>query len=503
MKAKNSNCLRRIERSIRKRLARDNFPDHDGPVMDTPNIHYEMSDRSHGIGCGGIGAFHKLCDNVDLAGKINSNLNVLKRHLPYHESDHVLNIAYNTLCDGKCLQDIENRRNNEAYLDAVGAERIPDPTTAGDFTRRLDREDVVDLMEGINEARELLWTTHLPRGDRELAIIDIDGVVAETTGECKEGMDISYKGIWGYHPLLVSLANTGEPLYLVNRSGNRPSHDGATEWIERAINLTGSTFDETLLRGDTDFSLTRNFDRWSGDDVLFAFGYDARPNLKNRARNIPDEGWTKLKRRDKNPTDGPSRSKPENIKEKVVEERGFKNIVLEKEHVSEFPYTPTSCERTYRMVVLRKTVQVRQGQEHLFDEDRYFFYVTNIEEIAPEEVIFLNNDRCNQENLIRELSSGLNAMRMPVGDLESNWAYMVMTSLAWTLKAWFGLQVWRRTDRRKILGMSFREFVNQIIRIPCQIVRSARQLTFRVLGYTKWTRTFLSTFERMRKWSYG
>jgi hypothetical protein len=237
---------------------------------------------------------------------------------------------------------------------------------------------------------------------------------------------------------------------------------------------------------------------------------DAKPNLKTIAGRIPEEKWEKLERREKNPAEGKSRARPENVKEKIVQQRGFKNIILEKERFAEFPYSPTGCDRTYRMVVLRKSLQVREGQKHLFDEKRYFFYVTNIKDIAAKKVIFLNNDRCNQENLIKELSGGLNAMRMPVGDLESNWAYMVMASLAWTLKAWFALQVWKREDRFRLLGlarplarMGFRDFVNQVIRIPCQIVRSARQLTFRILGHTRWTRTFLSTFERMRTCGYG
>jgi hypothetical protein len=58
-----------------------------------------------------------------------------------------------------------------------------------------------------------------------MARIDMDGTLVTTGGACKAGIDINYKGEWGYHPLVVSLANTGEALSLVNRSGNRPSHD--------------------------------------------------------------------------------------------------------------------------------------------------------------------------------------------------------------------------------------------------------------------------------------
>ncbi len=503
MKAKDRRILKRLERKIEKRLRRDNYPDSDGPVMDVPNIHYEMSEKTRAIGCGAIGAFHDLCDRTGLVDSINEKVHVLKRHLPYHESDHVLNLAYNTLTDGKCLQDIKNNRNSEAFLDALGAERIPDSTTAGDFCRRFEEQDVDDLMEAINAIRLDVWRMTIPKCERDLAIIDVDGKIAETTGECKDGMDISYNGIWGYHPLLVSLRNTVEPLYLVNRSGNRPSHDGSIPWIDRATELTSKVFRNIVLCGDTDFSLTENFDRWTDSSVGFCFGYDAKENLVRKAEQLCERQWNPLVRRQKRPPAGKSRAKPANVKERIVEERGFTKKLLIEEHIAEFPYRPTKCKKDYRMVVLRKKVRITEGQKHLFDDIVYFFYVTNLQKRSADEVLFLNNDRCNQENLLKELANGLNAMRMPEGDLVSNWAYMVMTSLAWTLKAWFALHVWLRDDRKKLLKMGFRQFLNTVIRIPCQIIKGARQVRFRMLGWTEWTGTFLNTFERLRAMSYG
>src|SRR5262245_18745157 len=196
------------------------------------NIHYELAQRTHGLAAGGIGAMLLVAQRTGLIADIDRHLHLLKRHLPYHESDHVLNIAFNILAGGTRIEHLELRRSDEVYLDALGAQRIPDPTTAGDFCRRFGLGDVLDLMDAVNRARLRAWAQQ-PAAFFEQAVIDVDGTLVATDAECKQGVDIAYDGTWGYHPLVVSLANTAEPLFLVNRSGNRPSHEMAASFIDR------------------------------------------------------------------------------------------------------------------------------------------------------------------------------------------------------------------------------------------------------------------------------
>lgn len=467
------------------------------------NIQYEHSDRVRGLASGGIGAMHRLAQHVGLVEAIDQHVEVLKVHLPYHESDHVLGIAYNVLCGGTCLQDIEQRRQDEVYLDALGAQRIPDPTTAGDFCRRFDDATIEALQTAINETRVQVWRAQ-PAAFFEDAFIDADGTLAETTGQCKAGMDISYDGVWGYHPLVVSLANTGEPLYLVNRSGNRPSSEGAAARYDQARRLCHDAgFRRITLRGDTDFSQTEHLDRWDTAGVRFIFGYDARANLIREADALPRRAWTPLVRRPAYAVQTEPRQRPVNVKTAIIVEREFKNLRLEAEAVAEFLYQPVACTKAYRMVVVRKNISVEQGAHRLFDEIRYFFYLTNDQETAAAEVVFLANDRCNQENLIDQLKHGVGATEMPVDTLLSNWAYMVMAALAWTLKAWFALRLpetgrWATryaADKAAVLRMEFKAFLHAFMLIPVQVVRTSRRLVFRLLAWNPWQAVFLRGFD--------
>jgi hypothetical protein len=495
------------KRRIQYRLRLREWSPQDEPMFTAGNIHYELADKVRALGPGGIGAMHLLARRTGLIEAIDARLHLLKLHKPYHESDHVLNIAYNLLAGGECLEDMELWRNDEVYLDALGAQRIPDPTTAGDFCRRFDVYDIQLLMRSINSVRVKLWKSQ-PKEFFERAILDADGTLVPTLGECKQGMDISYKGEWGYGVLVVTLSNTGEVLFVLNRSGNRPSHEGAAAYYDQSVRLCRDAgFKRVLLRGDTDFTQTGELDRWDADGVEFIFGIDAMPNLVEYANNLPESAWKPLDRPAKYTVKTQERRRPENIKEQIVRQREFKNIRLAGEEVAEFSYRPGRCEKLYRLVVVRKNLSVARGERVLFDDVRYFFYIANDYEATPEEIVLLANDRCNQENLIAQLKNGVKALDIPVDNLVSNWAYMVMASLAWTLKAWFALSLpetgrWAekyKAEKQSVLKMEFKRFLNVFMRVPCQIVRQARRVVYRLLAWNPWQSVFLRGVDALRR----
>ena len=306
--------LQARKRRIEKRLDRTESGG-ECPVISASNIQYEIAERQQAVAAGGIGLIHKMVKVLELDKAINRHVNVLKLYMPYSESDHVLNIAYNILAGSRCLEHLELRRNDEAYLNALGAKRIPDPTTAGDFCRRFSFLSILLLMEVFNSIRMKVWRQQ-PDSFFEEALIEGDGTIVETAGECKEGIDINYKGQWCYHPLIISLANTNEPLYIVNRSGNRPSHEGAAAWFDRAVDLCRrGGFRKVRLRGDTYFSQCEHLDRWDDDNVTFVFGIDAMPNLYEKAENLPEESWKELKRKPRYEVKTSPRARPMNVKQ--------------------------------------------------------------------------------------------------------------------------------------------------------------------------------------------
>jgi len=494
------------KRKIRRRLDRPVTAPSLQPILTAANIHYDVADKTRAIPWGGIGAIHLMVRKLGLAQAIDERLHLLKFHFPYHESDHVLNFAYNALCQGTCLDDIELRRNDVVFLDALGADRIPDPTTAGDFCRRFTAEDVEILQDVFDQTRVKVWQQQ-PSAFFDEGILDVDGSLVATGAGCKHGIDIAYDGTWGYHPLIISLANTGEVLSIVNRPGNRPSHEGAAEQLDLAILLCRQAgFRRISLRGDTDFTQTTQLDAWDAEGVRFLFGIDAMPNLKAIAEDLGPSDWAELQRPPQDQAQGPPRRRPARVKDQIVRQRGFKTLTRLREDVAEVAYRPTACQRTYRLIVVRQTIAVEEGQARLFDEIRYRFFLTNDRKGLPRELVLKGNDRCDQENLIAQLKGGVHALRAAVDNLVSNWAYMVMTALAWSLKAWFALSVpvhpshqeRHREQQRSLLRMEFKRFVNTIILMPCQIVRGGHRLVYRLLSWNEWQGVFLRVVYALR-----
>lgn len=465
-------------------------------------------ERIEGVLHGGASLLLSKLKSMNFMGKLHNKVRLFKVIRGFMEADHILALSLNVFCGGETLDDINILRHNPAFLALAGAETIPSPTAVGDFCRRFSDKDIDMLQNVLNDMRVEAWkASGINHGQ---AIIDADGVFVPTEAQCAEGVELSYKGKWGYHPLVVSLSNTNEPIYIVNRTGARPSHEGAASYLTRAAELCmGAGFSKVLLRGDTDFSQTTHLDGWQKAGYHFVFGMDARKNLKALAGAIPDNIWQQLLRDIPDVDIDDEREKKVRFREQLVEEKGYENIRLVAEDFSEVPYKPNACEHTYRLVIVRKTLEIRNSKKAngatLFPEYRYFFYISNL---PPEEssraIVEHANKRCHQENLHAQLK-WLNSLRAPLKDLNSNWAYMVITSLAWTYKTWIGLTFQDPSNenvmaiRQRIISMEFKYFLNHLIRIPAQVVRVGKKLVVRFLQSTPWTGLILDHLSSVKR----
>ncbi|HID67020.1 MAG TPA: hypothetical protein EYP31_01820 [Roseibacterium sp.] len=190
----------------------------------------------------------------------------------------------------------------------------------------------------------------------------------------------------------------------------------------------------------------------------------------------------------------------------MVVAREFDTVHLDYEEIAEFDYSPTKCKKSYRVVALKKHLVWSKGQAQLWDEVRYFFYITNDRKAPAYEIVLGANKRCNQENLIEQLKNGVHALRAPVDGLLSNWSYMVMAGLAWNLKVWFALLMpvhgrWRTkhsAEREEVLRMQAKRFINTFLRVPAQIVRSGRRVIYRLLSWNRWQPWLLRMADAMR-----
>jgi hypothetical protein len=299
--------------------------------------------------------------------------------------------------------------------------------------------------------------------------------------------------------LVISLANTQEPLFIVNRSGNRPSHDGAP-WFDEAIKVCQRAgFRQIYLRGDTDFSQTEFLDGWAEAQVRFVFGLDAMPNLVRLAEAEPASAWQTLQRPPRYTVATQPRQPPPHVKDEIVVRRQFRNLRLRAEHVTELAYRPGACQHTYRLIVVRKDLVVEQGGQVVEEQVRYLFYLTNEPEWSVPEIVYFANQRCNQENLLAQLKTGVRALRAPVNTLEANWAYMVIGALAWSFKAWLALLQPQAQQRHTLLSMEFKKFLQELLLLPCQILCSGRRLVYRFLTWNPWVQVLVRTLEIIRQ----
>jgi len=407
----------------------------------TPPLALQSSNRAPLLSWSGIIVARDLVKRLGIAEAIDGELSLLQRHRPYTESDHVVSMVYNFLTGGEVLLDLERLQGERSFLQVIGAEQFPDPTTAGDFLARFTDEDIGVFQKVMEEVQGRAFEL-LEEGKKRRGTIDSDSSLYEVYGEKKEGADFSYTNCWSYSGLHLTLSETGDVLYQELREGNRHSSDGVTEVLPGIIERVKKHFCEVRFRGDSAFYKKDLVEICDGRCVEFFIVADQTKRLMGKVFELDGDAWKFFRGKEKQGhtvgSKGGKRKKRRNYRRAVALKRKPALKYKGRAEVASFQYQPTGWEKAYRFVV-KRTELVEKGDQLSLSEGMksyaYHIIVTNSRR-SDAAVMCIAQRRANQENLIKDFKEGLGLSHVPTGRFNANKIYFKIAALAWNIKTW-------------------------------------------------------------------
>jgi len=482
--------------------------------MRMPKVNVEVEGGAPTTAWAGLALVITFISSFKIVKRLNENLSLIKQPKPYTNADHVLALVFNLYIGGRHIEDIAELQHSPAICRMLGAERLPDPTTAGDFLRRFDERDEHNLLslrdvgDGIQEDvwKELVKRFGRKTGKRgrrkrklPLATVDLDGHIEEELGVTKEGADFSYNGKWGFQPLLITLAQFSEILWIMNRPANGRSSENVAEALDKVLPRLKSYFERILVRGDSDFDRSdiRAICRAHGAYTAFV-GRDNREARTKLAMSVEEHQWrpflSKAERQRRQRRTGPRKKKP-NRRRQRARQRGYKELYQAREWMSEQFFSPPYEDESYRLVFRRQLIEHREGQIHMFDEYRYWSIVTDLPlEMTTAEVIDETYQRCDQENLIEQLGSAVAAWNMPVAEFLGNCAWLEIARLAWNLGKWIALL----SLPFEVVRWEWKRFRRAFVHIVGQVLVGGHRVTTRISTSHRHWSTFVEALNRLQ-----
>lgn len=464
-----------------------------GPVLGQPKLRLS-SEPSDATPYGGLCLASSLVRNLCIAEDLNRALSLLASHRPFHESDHVLTHVYNLYAGGTCIEDIADLQTSEAIRRMLGAARIPDPTTAGDFLRRFDADALRALDQVIDRAQEKVWKRRYGKQKAARAIVDLDSCVRPVYGDQKEGTDFTYQGSFGYHPLVISLAGTLECLRLINRPGNTASADGSESHLRALFPMLGRRFKQVIVRGDSAFAKQAIFDACEEAGHGFAMVSPQQRNFASLFEALPGEAWKRYRQRERDPhPQAQRRQRGPHRRRERARSRGKRDLQLTKQWIAEIAYQPERSERPYRLIARYQEIEEHE-QGHLFMLTRFRYVLSNLPpSVSAEEVMDLTYQRCDQENLIEQLQNGVAGMRAPTGGMLSNSAFGTCARLAHNLKPWLA----QLALPSETLRWEWKRFRRAFVLCAARVVHTSRQVHVRFADSHRFAGAILAAHERL------
>ena len=394
------------------------------------------------LGCAGIVPVRNLVERLGIASVLDSHISVLKRHNPYFESDHILTFVYNFLTGGEVINDIERLQESEGLVKILGTERIPDPTTAGDFLVRFATNDIEDFQSAFEQMQDTAFSL-LDRKRKEMATIEHDSSIHQVYGDKKEGADYAYENTYSYNVQYVTLAETGDVLHQELREGNSYSSCGFSAILPGILDRVGEHFKHLRYRADSASYDKAIVGPCEERGVEFYISADHTKRLMRDVLAIDEHAWKPYRSMKlagkKKQSSGKKRKKRKNQKKKVQDRRKPNRERRGKIEIASLFYQPTGWEKPYRYIVKRTEVVDKYGQQYLEDglcKYLYHIIVTNNFEASDTQAMHIGQARANQENLIKDFKYGLGLSHVPTGFFLANQIYFKIAALAWNIKTW-------------------------------------------------------------------
>jgi hypothetical protein len=468
-----------------------------GAVFRHPKLHVS-EERGETTAYGGLSLAAALLSSLGVPRALDEALELLQSHRPFTESDHVLTHVYNLFVGGTCIEDIGYLQHSEPVRRLLGAVRIPDPTTAGDFLRRFDAPSLLAFDEAIDQGQEAVWRRRYGRKKAARALVDLDSHVHPVYGDQKEGADFSYQGSLAYHPLVISLAETQECLRLINRSGNTASAEGAEAHLEALFPMLLRRFRQVVVRGDAAFCNQKVFDACERHGQFFAVVSGAQRNFEALAEALPESAWKPYRgpgeRARRATPPGRRRKRKPNRRRRLARQRGKRDLKLERQWIAEIAYQPTRSGNTYRLIIRRQRIEEHE-QGELYELWRYRYVMTNLPaSTSTQEAVDLTYQRCDQENIIEQLQHGVVGMRMPTGGLLSNAAFLTCARLAHNLKAWLA----QLALPLETMRWEWKRFRHAFVYVAARVLRKSRQIHVEIASSHRTASTMLHAHARLQ-----
>lgn len=467
-----------------------------------PNFRIEQSKRMDITANSGLFLIAELIKKINMMEKL-AHLNIFSRK-KIDEAVHILALIINQFTGGEAINDTKNVKGDGALCSIFGDIHIPAPHTSGDFLERFTEETTERLREIIHKMQKK-YLKKLSRRLHRKIVISQDSSIYEVYGNCKENSSQGYKNIFGFHPLLLHIHNTGELLDIVFRTGSDFTSTGAAEMLEDNILRLKPYFDEIILLADSGFYEKAMIDVCENDETKIEFIITSELNNPIR-QNLtdPELEWKEPEKptEEANPEVKHRDSHTFNYRlqalKDALKKRGKALKIRSEVEVAEFDHTVAAWGRTYRFVYKRQLIKkydLSQQVDVFENTDEYFYhgYVTNINGQSIEEIIHLIDSRGHQENFIKDFKHGLGTVHIPSKHFYGNYAYFLISMLSWNLKCWLLYEI------EPELKIHWKRFRYLFVKVGAQIIKSGGYVIIRFGKNFGRVDDFLTWFARLQE----